>query len=599
MRSRRRRTRELVHGYAIAAGFGFRAARWPAVAQLVLTLGMAIVPPTVLYASKVCLDAIHDGHSRLAYWSALISGLGVAAIVLIVFAYVRAAFTVMERTNVLADRELMLLMGGATDLDHFERPEYLDQSQRIREDRWRLSSTVRITAVWVRSVITLVGAGVLMGRISLLLLTFPLYAIVSVAFAYRASTHQVHAQEVTSEPERLRRHLFDVATAPAPAKELRVFGSADALRERHRAVGQAVVAERNRAQWRSARLELREGLVSTGGMLLGIALVVLLASRHEATGGDLLLVIGLGVILGGSISGLVQSSIGLIMAARTGGRVAWLRGYAVRPSPPAQVAVPDTLSTGLELQDVSFRYPGVDRPVLDRVCVQIPAGSTVALVGPNGAGKTTLVKLLLGFYRPTSGRITVDGVDLAALDPQQWRRRTAAAFQDYARFEFIALDAVGVGDLTVAQDNATVRSALGRAGAVALADDLPHGLQTRLGARWTGGVDLSGGQWQQLALGRGQMRVEPLLAVFDEPTAALDPETEHELFEWLVRSADAHRDRGTVTVIISHRFSTVAAADLILVLDEGRLTDVGTHATLLARGGRYAEQYNLQAGAYR
>jgi ABC-type multidrug transport system fused ATPase/permease subunit len=593
------RVRELVRGYVIAAGFGFRAAPWPALAQLVLALGLAVVPPTVLYSSKLCLDAIISGDSRVAYGAGVFGGVGIAVIIALVFYYTRSVFMVLERTNRLADRELMRLMGGAADLDHFERPEYLDQSQRIREDRWRLSNGVNLTAIWIRSLITVAAIGVLMGRVHPLLLTFPLYAVVSVTFGYRASLHQVAAQEATSEPERLRSHLFDVATAPASAKELRVFDSAAVLRQRHWDVGRAVVAARNRAQWRSSLLELREGLVSTTGMLLGIAFVVFLASRQAATGGDVLLVVGLGTFMGGSIGGLVQSTIHLILAARVGKRVAWLRGYAGRPARALPAgSVPRTLSEGIELHDVSFRYPGAARPVLDRVSIRLPAGVTVALVGPNGAGKTTLVKLLLGFYRPTSGRIAVDGTDLSDFPLDEWRRLVTAAFQDHARLEFTALESVGVGDLARVADETVVRTALRRAGAGKLPDDLASGLSTRLGSRWSGGIDLSGGQWQQVALGRGQMRSEILLAVFDEPTAALDPESEHELFEWLVRAAGAHRGRGTVTVIISHRFSTVAMADLILVLDKGRLTEVGSHATLMEERGKYAKQYHLQARAY-
>ncbi|MEV0156307.1 ABC transporter ATP-binding protein [Micromonospora sp. NPDC050686] len=608
------RVRELARGYAIAAGFGFRAARGLAIAQLLLAVGLAVVPPATLYATKLCLDAVISGDAASAYRAGVGVGAGVAVIVLLIFYYTRAAFGLQEWTNRLADRELMHLMGGATDLGHFEHPEYLNQTHRIREDRWTLSNGVSLTATWVRSFVSLVLIGVLMGRVHPLLLTFPLFAVLSIMFAHRASMHQIRAHEATSEQERLRRHLFGVATSPASAKELRVFASTRALRRRHLDVGRVVVAERNRAQWKAARLDLREGLISTVGMLIGIAFTVALASGGDATGGDVLLVVGLGATLGGSIGGLVQTTIQLILAARTGMRVDWLRRYAGRPgntgdgktgsgaveqSAEPAVPAPARLRRGIDLNGVSFQYPGAARPVLDNVRVLLPPGATVALVGPNGAGKTTLVKLLLGFLRPTVGHIALDGVDLTRLDPDDWRTRITAAFQDHIRFEFVAREAVGIGDLAQAGDDSAVYAALHRAGATSLVDDLPAGLDTRLGSRWHHGVELSGGQWQQVALGRGQMRRQPLLAVFDEPTAALDPETEQELFDRLAQSASANRQRGTVTVIISHRFSTVAMADLILVLDDGRLVEVGTHGELMDRGGTYAEQFNLQARAYR
>ena len=223
----------------------------------------------------------------------------------------------------------------------------------------------------------------------------------------------------------------------------------------------------------------------------------------------------------------------------------------------------------------------------------------MALVGENGAGKTTLVKLLARFYEPSAGRILVDGVDLRQLDPAAWRGRLSAAFQDFQRFEFRLREAVGVGDLPAIADDRAVRAALARAGADALASALPAGLETQLGRGWPGGVDLSGGQWQVLALGRALLREAPLLLVFDEPTATLDAPTEHALVERLVAAARAGETRGTVTLVVSHRFSTVRMADRIVVLDAGRVRESGSHEALMAAGGLYAELYELQARAYR
>jgi ATP-binding cassette subfamily B protein len=222
----------------------------------------------------------------------------------------------------------------------------------------------------------------------------------------------------------------------------------------------------------------------------------------------------------------------------------------------------------------------------------------VAIVGENGAGKTTLVKLLCGLYRPTSGRVMVDGVDLTALSLRDWRRRLAGAFQDFARFELPAQHTVGLGELSHLDDRAATETAVGRAGAVDVVHGLPAGLDQQLGPNWDGGVELSHGQWQKLALARGFMRDEPLVLVLDEPTSALDAETEHALFE---RYADAAREGanvGRITVLVSHRFSTVRMADHIIVMDGARVVETGSHEQLMARGGTYAELYSIQAAAY-
>ena len=253
---------------------------------------------------------------------------------------------------------------------------------------------------------------------------------------------------------------------------------------------------------------------------------------------------------------------------------------------------------------MSFAYPGTDRLVLDSVDLELPVGSVVALVGENGAGKTTLVKLLCKLYEPTAGRILVDGAPLARMRTEEWRSRLAGAFQDFFRFELPARHSVGVGDVRHLDDRGSVAMAVERAGADDVVARLPQGLETQLGPTWPGGVEVSFGQWQKLALARGFMRAEPLLLVLDEPTAALDAETEHALFERYAAAArggtKASGDGGGgITVLVSHRFSTVRMADLIVVLDGSRVAQVGSHEALMAKGGPYAELYGIQAAAYR
>jgi ATP-binding cassette subfamily B protein len=275
--------------------------------------------------------------------------------------------------------------------------------------------------------------------------------------------------------------------------------------------------------------------------------------------------------------------------------MAWLEDYAASLVEHADTAAPERLVDGIRFEHVSFAYPGTERRVLDDINLDLKPGSVVAIVGENGAGKSTLVKLLCRMYQPDQGRILVDGVDLVRIRADDWRSRLAGAFQDFFRFEFQARHSVGVGDLPRLDDQPAVVAAVERAGASDVVEHLVSGLETQLGATWPHGVEVSFGQWQRLALARGFMRDRPLVIVLDEPTAALDAETEHALFERY--AAMAHGDN--ITILVSHRFSTVRMADLIVVLDGARVVEVGAHEELMAKRGQYAELYGIQAAAYR
>ncbi|HEX2185769.1 MAG TPA: ATP-binding cassette domain-containing protein [Chloroflexota bacterium] len=276
------------------------------------------------------------------------------------------------------------------------------------------------------------------------------------------------------------------------------------------------------------------------------------------------------------------------------------------PPPGTKPPAPAPWRRGLELRGVSFTYPGSERPVLRELSFAIRPGQAVALVGENGAGKTTLVKLLARLYDPTEGEILVDGTDLRAYDLGSWRRRLAVVFQDFVRFNLPARENIGLGQVQHVEDLALVQAAAERGGAAPLIACLPLGYDTMLGRRFAAaghdGVDLSGGEWQKVALARAFMRALPSLPeeagaqllILDEPTAALDARAEHDLF---LRFREL--TRGRATLLISHRFSTVKLADRIVVLEQGRIIEAGTHAELLALGGTYADLYEKQAARYR
>ena len=482
-------------------------------------------------------------------------------------------------------------------IEHQERPEYLDRLAVLRTQSFALDhlfSSLLSNLGWIfRLVITALLLATIHPALVLLLAAGIPAVITSV---WRPGVERAVEESVAAH-DRLARHLFVVGTTPAPAKEVRVTGIGAGLRARRIDEREQWLAPIARARAVSAFWTSLAWALFGFAYAIGIAWV---ARGLDRSVGDIVLVVVAGQRLSQYIAQTV-TELGFLRGVWLDSslRLTWLEDYAAALEQQATSQPPSRLAEGIRFEHVSFRYPGSERLALDDVDVLLPSGAVVAIVGENGAGKTTMVKLLAGMYRPSSGRITVDGVDLATISTPAWRSRLAGAFQDFFRFELRARHSVGVGDEPRLDDEPAVAGAVGRAGADDVVERLPSGLATQLGPTWDEGVEVSFGQWQKLALARGFMRDDPLVLVLDEPTAALDAETEHALFE---RYADASRDgagNGRVTVLVSHRFSTVRMADLIIVLDGARVVEFGRHDELLARGGQYAELFAIQAGAYR
>jgi len=404
------------------------------------------------------------------------------------------------------------------------------------------------------------------------------------------------AYERGAAAARLARHLFTTATTAASGKEVRVLGIGDRLAADRRTAWERWYGPVAAARWGSAAWHTVAWAIFGAAYVAAIAFVAT-AGRSP---GDVLLVLAAGARLSTYIGGTV-GEIGFLRGIWMDGsrRLAWLEDYAASLDAAADRPAPTRIARAIRLERVSFAYPGTTRLVLDDMTLTLPAGSVVAIVGENGAGKTTLIKLLARMYEPVAGKIFVDDVPLARIRVTEWRERIAGAFQDFFRFEFVARRAVGLGDVPHADDEPAVVGAVDRAGASDVVTRLPSGLDTQLGQTWPNGVEVSFGQWQKLALARGFMRESPLLLVLDEPTAALDAETEHALFERYAAASRADRRDGGITLLVSHRFSTVRMADLIVVLDGARLAEMGTHEELMARRGQYWELYEIQAAAYR
>jgi ATP-binding cassette subfamily B protein len=508
--------------------------------------------------------------------------------------YQRVQRRFRDRVTVALEAHVAELQARIPTIGHQERPELLDRLSVLRNQVFVLDHmymSLFSTCAWL---LRLAVAVALLASIHPALVVLVAFAVPAVATSFWRPGVERASEERAAPHARLAQHLFLTAATAAAAKEVRVTGTGARLVGERRLAwerwyGPVASARFTSAAWHAA------AWTCFGAAYVGA--VVFVAVGLAAPPAGVLLALAAGARLSAYV-GAAVGEIGFLRGIWLDGsrRLAWLEAYAAGESGKGDGPAPFGLRDGIRLEGVSFAYPGSDRLVLENVFLDLPAGAVVALVGENGAGKTTLVKLLCKLYEPTRGRILVDGAPLARVRAQEWRQRLAGAFQDFFRFELLARQAVGLGDPPRAEDEHAVAAAVSRGGADDVLERLPAGLATQLGPTWPGGVELSHGQWQKLALARGFMRERPLLLVLDEPTAALDAETEHALFE---RYAAAARGRdGQITLLVSHRFSTVRMADRIVVLDGARVAEVGTHAELMARGGPYAQLYAIQAAAY-
>ena len=504
-----------------------------------------------------------------------------------------------DKVTIALESHVARLQASIATIAHQERPDYLDRLAVLRDQVFVLDHmymSVFSTCGWILRLGVTVALLMSIHPALALLVVFALPTVLT--STWRPGVER-GAQERAAHTNRLARHLFTIATTAPPGKEVRIAGIGNRLVSQRREAWERGYGLVSTARWGSAVWHTLSWAVF-GGAYVGA--IVFVSSGLGSPPGAVLLVLAAGSRLSSYI-GATVGEIGFLTGFWMYGsrRLAWLEDYAASLVVSADRPVPAVMHRGIRLEHVSFAYPGTSRLVLEDVSLSLPAGSVVAVVGENGAGKTTLVKLLAKMYEPTSGSIFVDDTPLARMPADEWRSRLAGAFQDFFRFEFRARHTVGLGDVPRLDDELAVVQAIDRAGASDVVSRLTSGLETQLGPTWPGGTEVSFGQWQKLALARGFMRDGPLLLVLDEPTAALDAETEHGLFE---RYAAAARGKGNsregrITILVSHRFSTVRMADLIVVLDGARLVEIGTHEELMAKGGQYSELYGIQAAAYR
>ncbi len=574
----------------------------PRLVVVVVTLTLLQAVPDALFALWLSLmaDALLAGNTAMLF--AMLAAIAASATLtwLLRVVTTRTTRRFRDRVTIALETHVATLQASVSGLELQERPDYLDRLAVLRNQVFVLDHmymSLLETIGWiVRVVITIVLLTSIDPRL-MLLVVFALPTVLS--SAWRPGVER-QVEERSAQHNRLAEHMFATATSATAAKEVRVTGIGDDLADRRRTEWQRWFVPVARARWGTAISHSVAWAIFGLGYVGAVVFVVV---GLDATVGSVLLILAAGARLSAYVGGTI-GEIGFLRGIWLDGsrRLVWLENYTAALTADTDIAVPERLVDGITLEHVSFAYPGASRLALEDITLRLPAGAVVAVVGENGAGKSTLVKLLAKMYEPTSGDILIDGQPLRRMPATEWRNRLTGAFQDFFRFEFSAQHSVGLGDLPRLDNEPAVTDAVRKAGAGDVVERLPEGLHSQLGSTWPGGQELSFGQWQKLALSRGYMRPGPLLMVLDEPTAALDAETEHELFE---RYADAARgdesaagDIGTTTILVSHRFSTVRMADLIVVLDGSRLAEVGSHDELMQQHGPYADLYRIQAAAY-
>ncbi|MGD0675752.1 MAG: ABC transporter ATP-binding protein [Polyangiaceae bacterium] len=585
---------------AKAIAMVWRASRALTAWLAAMTLAAASTPPATAWAGKRIVDAVvaRQSHETMR-WVAVEFGLVAAQALLqrgLSFVGQILGLRLAVDVNV-AILEKAVRVG----LPSFEDAEFYDKMTRARrEASTRPLQLVRESFGLAQSVVTLAGYAVL-------LLRFSPWAVLALLIAtIPATAAEMHASKFTfqlrnrrSQEWRRLTYLEHVLANDEHAKEVKLFGLGPPLLERYRQLSTRLFDE-DRAVAIRRTLGQTLSLLATFAFYSAYAVMALAAAAGRITIGNLTLYV-VAFRQGQQAFQAVLASIGSIYEQNL--YMANLFEFLEAPSAPETAprepaieahAPPARTGAALVLDHVSFRYPGKSDWALRDVSLVVPAGTSLALVGENGAGKTTLVKLLTRLYEPTEGRILLDGRDLRDWDEAVLRARFGVVFQDFNQYQLTARDNVGLGNAAHLHDDARIARASDEGGAADVIATLPHGLETSLGHWFKDGMELSGGQWQKVALSRAFMREEADILILDEPTAALDAHAEHRVFERFRALAS-----GRTAIVISHRFPTVRMADRIVVLENARIVAQGTHDELVLAGGRYAEMFELQAAGYR
>jgi ATP-binding cassette subfamily B protein len=568
-------------------------------ALALLTLLAGVLPASVAYVGSLIVDAVL-GAIRTAGSAAHV--LRLVALEGVLIATIAAAQRGLSLCQSLLRAQLgqrvnvMILEKALTlELQHFEDSEFYDKLTRARrEASTRPLSLVTRTFGLVQNAVSLASYGVLLAHFSpwavAVLLLAGLPAFVAEA---KFSGDAFRLFRWRSPETRMQIYLETVIAREDHAKEVMLYRLGPRLLERYRDIFRRLYAEDRALTVRRDLWGLALGSIATAALYAAYAWIAVTAVRRVITVGQMTMYVAL--------FRQGQAAVSAMLAA-VGGMyednlyLSTLYEYLETevPAPGGAAVRGPHPEDGVRFEDVSFTYPGAEQPALEHINLHLTPGSSLALVGENGSGKTTLIKLLTRLYAPSAGRILLDGQDLAEWDERALRERIGVIFQDFARYQMLVGENVGAGDERFFEDETRWRAAADKGRASEFIDTLPAGYHTQLGKWFRDGRELSGGQWQKIALSRAFMRTRADILVLDEPTAAMDAQAEAEVFEHFRQLA-----RERITILISHRFSTVRMADQIAVLNRGRIVECGSHEELMRLEGRYAHLFTLQARGYR
>lgn len=565
----------------------------------------ALIPAAIIYMTKLIVDGVVEAAASGGDWTALVTPVAVVFALWLTETLLGSAGNTVQ--SILSERvyhsaqQRVIEKAAALDIAFFEAPRFYDQLRHAQDQLWQVEGIVWASISLLRSG---VGLAAMMGLLTILhpfaivLLIATVLPSILMQGYFARKRFDFDTQWVRNN--RMLDYLVRLLTSRDSAKEVRTFTLKDTFVARFREFREKQLAAYLKMLIDIFKVRTGLDVISLAGVASIWAYAVHQAVLARITIGDLTLVFNAAQ----QARGLLTSLIG------TGGQVYENALLATRffdildmdpqsvdaalaPPGPNPAPLPKAMDRGIEFRNVSFKYPGSDAWILRGVSFEIPPRAKVAIVGENGAGKTTLVKLLARLYDPAEGEVRLDGRDLRDYDLADVRRDVAVLFQDFFQYDLSAADNVGFGEVGAIDDRARIEAAADQAGAHEIIEALPKGYDTVLGKTFDEGVDLSGGEWQHLAISRAFMSDAQIL-ILDEPTAALDAFREHRLYEQVAELATEK-----TVVFISHRFSTVRMADLIVVMDNGKVIELGSHEDLLARNGKYADMFNTQAARYR
>jgi len=581
----------------------WNSARGWTTAGLGLIAIQAFLPLLPLYLIKLIVDTVAAGISatdKAATLRQILLLVGLTGLVALLTAGFRALADIVRehQGQLVTDHvtDVIHRQSSAVDLAYYENPSYYDTLHRAQHEApQRPNHIVQVlTQLSQNSISLLALAGLLFYLHWAVAAVLFIAVLPGIIFKIRHADRLYKWQSSHTETERRTDDYHWMLTGELHAKEVRLFDLGNLFRRRHRDLREILRKEQLRLVKSRSALDL---IAQAGAIIALFGMLAFIAGRAiqgTMTLGDMVMYFQafqraqsyMQEIMGG-LAGLYEDSLFLNYFYD------FMDLNPQTAAPQLTMVIPRPMRDGIALEHVSFQYPTAESEVLHDINLIIRPGEVVALIGDNGAGKTTLAKLLCRLYDPAGGRITMDGIDFRDFDTQALRREITMIFQDYIHYPLTARENIWIGDVSLSPDDDRIRSAAQQSGADGVINRLPHGYETVLGNRYDGGVELSIGEWQKVALARAFLR-DAQLIILDEPTSAMSARVEHEVFKTFRALLN-----GRSALIISHRFSTVRMADLICVLEEGRIVESGSHEELIQLGGQYANLYEIQAQHYR